>query len=271
VADTPIGRGMLVPLSVGCEPPQHRRLTLAWARLTSGISRWLASSKKLGRTPITPRPKRSRSALTAFAAGIVATLCCQGLNSPQPKANRAVPEVSRIATHSLTDHRVTPTSAVAIVSDDAPLKGGLLAVLAIDRISPLGRDSIGMTREDALTLAEHFLHQASGLQHDRQEAAYWLKHALRWALPDQSLTWALTQLGSVLAMAESGAADYGKARAVWQVAASLGDPVATCFLARTYEFGLGAEKNLNVARRLYGHAMTLGGCPGLEATINHLR
>lgn len=126
-----------------------------------------------------------------------------------------------------------------------------------------------MTQFDSLTLAEHFLHQSGG--HDRQEAAYWLKHALQWALPDQSLTWALTQLGSMLATADVGGTDYSKARAVWQVAASLGDPIATCFLARTYEFGLGAEKNIDVARRLYGHALTLGGCPGLAETISRVR
>ncbi len=150
------------------------------------------------------------------------------------------------------------------------LHSELAEVLAIEPRSPLGRASAGVSRDDALALADTYLRGASDTPPSRLEARYWLKYALAPTLTDPTLPWALSQLGSIYAAPGSGLPDFKAASVLWQAGAALGDPVATCFLARMHELGAGVERDLETARRIYSMALKAGGCPGLIEALGRL-
>jgi hypothetical protein len=136
--------------------------------------------------------------------------------------------------------------------------------------SPLGRPSAGVTTDAALNLADVHLRGLDGMPRSRLEAGYWLRHALSPTFRDSRTPWALTQLGSIYATPDAGLADFKSASLIWQIAGSMGDPVATCYLARMHEFGIGVEKDTEMARRVYGIAQKAGGCPGLAEALARL-
>ena len=218
---------------------------------------------------------RVLSPSVAFAAGILATLTIQHLDLTRFSISglgSRLNAFSFISSPTLTDATAVPRAVVEQPDvTDTKVNSGITRLVTVEPRSPLGRPSAGIVREDALMLADRYLRGDTGLSRHRLEAAYWLKHALSATLKDPSLTWALTQLGSVLAAPEAGLPDYRGASTVWQVSASLGDPIAYCFLARMHEHGLGVEKDPDTARRLYSHALSSGGCPGLMQSLSRLQ
>jgi TPR repeat protein len=136
--------------------------------------------------------------------------------------------------------------------------------------SPFGRSSAGVSTDAALALADAHLRGVDGAPRSRLEAGYWLRHALSPTFRDTRVPWALTQLGSIYATPDAGLADFKSASLIWQIAGSMGDPVATCYLARMHEFGIGMEKDTETARRVYGIAQKAGGCPGLAEALARL-
>ncbi|MCH9806740.1 MAG: sel1 repeat family protein [Alphaproteobacteria bacterium] len=132
--------------------------------------------------------------------------------------------------------------------------------------SPRGLSADGVSGQDALLLANKFLNGVDG-KVDKEESAFWLRKAISKELSNRRTTWALTQLGSIYAGPSKGAPDYQSARVLWEMAAANGDPVAACFVARLYEFGLGVPVDLATARKNYERAQRLGGCAGLNAAL----
>ena len=65
--------------------------------------------------------------------------------------------------------------------------------------------------------------------------------------------------------------DYVRAAGAWEMAATLGDPVAMCFLASLLEHGLGTAPDRPTALTWYLSAKAAGGCPGVDEAIGRLR
>lgn len=159
-----------------------------------------------------------------------------------------------------------------IAPETVPRKEPSLSeIFTVGDTSPRGIDARGFDREDAMLLANQFVH---GIERsaDKEEGAFWLRKALSLKLSNEQMTWALSQLGTIYATATPGAvpgegADYQSARLLWEMAGANGDPVSLCFVGRLYEFGLGVTRNLATARANYERAKTLGGCPQLDAAL----
>lgn len=147
----------------------------------------------------------------------------------------------------------------------------LAEILAVPDISPLGQSANTVTLEQALRRADQGLYGADGSSPDRREAKFWLRKALSIGLGDDRLLWAMTQLGTLYAAPDDGAPDYAAARILWELAAAKGDPVALCFLASTFESGLGIAKDTRRALELYEQARSNGGCKGVTDAIARLR
>ena len=163
------------------------------------------------------------------------------------------------------------SGASSTTATDQRNKLTLASVFQADARSPFGRSSAGVSTDAALVLADAHLRGLDNTQRNRLEAGYWLRHALGPTFRDPRVPWALTQLGSINAAPDAGVPDFKSASLVWQIAGSMGDPVATCYLARMHEFGIGVERDPETARRIYGIAMKAGGCPGLTDAIGRLQ
>ena len=85
------------------------------------------------------------------------------------------------------------------------------------------------------------------------------------------VAWALTQLGTIYAHPESSLHNYGKAYAVWQMAAAQGDPVARCFLGALYEHGLGVRADRATASAHYQAADAQGACRSAKEAASRLK
>lgn len=252
--------------------------SLVWPSAIRWVGRRLQHRQRANRESVGQSSRSAAPAMAAFCCGVVATLGLQHLPVQSIRALSDIggaanaPVMSAISTGSLA-----PIAAPApLVDENVPVNeptvsGAITRVFAHPPRSPRGRESAGITREDALAFADRNLRGANGMRSDRAEAAYWLKHALATTLNDASLVWALTQLGSVLATPGTGEPDYNGAGAIWQIAAALGDPVAYCFLGRTHEFGLGMKVDRRTARSLYSRALSAGGCPGLMQSLSRLQ
>lgn len=158
--------------------------------------------------------------------------------------------------------QMTPDIALAAARSN----GSLRSILATTGISPRGRPSAGVDAATALALADRHLHGAD-LPRDQGEASFWLRHALSLPLDPETMRWSLTQLGTLHAAPDGFEPDYAKARLLWEVASALGDPVAMCFDASLYEYGLGVSKHRQLAHALYQKALNAGGCPGLDEAL----
>lgn len=165
-----------------------------------------------------------------------------------------------------TDAAMTPDIALAA----ARSSGSLRSILATTGTSPRGRASNGIDAATALALADRHLHGVE-LPRDPGEASYWLRHALSMPLDPEAMRWALTQLGTLHAAPDGFEPDYAKARLLWEVAGALGDPVAMCFNASLYEYGLGVAKHRQLANALYERARNAGGCPGIDEAITRTK
>lgn len=152
--------------------------------------------------------------------------------------------------------------------DEADMLTTLSGILAAPEISTRGEDASTVDLAEALKRADKTL--AGTSEGDKAEARYWLRRALSLGLGDQRLVWALTQLGTIYAAPSSGVPDYNSARALWQLAAAQGDPIAMCFLASLHEHGLGLAKNEVRALVLYRNAKAHGGCRNVDQSIARL-
>jgi TPR repeat protein len=153
---------------------------------------------------------------------------------------------------------------------NARAHGTLKGILAVGPTSPRGRTARGVDSAVALELADRHL-AGVALPRDQGEAAFWLRHALSLPLHTDQMLWALTQLGAIHAAPDGFEPDYGKARLLWELASTYGDPVAMCFQATLYEYGLGVRQHKALARAWYERARFNGGCPSLEAGLERTR
>ena len=153
----------------------------------------------------------------------------------------------------------------------ATVEPNVRAILSAGDVSPRGEDATGISQADALERANRYTHGIEGPT-DREEASFWLRRALSLTISDPKTTWALTQLGSLYATSKADKpADFVAARYLWRLASAAGDPVASCFLGRLHEFGLGLPMNKALARKKYEEAQRLGGCNGLRAALDRVR
>jgi TPR repeat protein len=169
-----------------------------------------------------------------------------------------------------------PATAATVSMPDAALSAArnastLRAILATSGISPRGKPAVGVDGQQALALADTYLHGSANAPRDQGEASFWLRHALTQAIDQDGMRWALTQLGSIFAAPEGFEPDFTKARMLWEVAGGLGDPVALCFNASLYEHGLGVPKHKDLARALYERARSAGGCSGNDDAISRTK
>jgi TPR repeat protein len=135
--------------------------------------------------------------------------------------------------------------------------------------SPRGDSAIDVDLPTALRLADYNLHGIDRAV-DRAEAEFWLKKALALTTSHSQIRWAVTQLGTLAAEPVSGAPDYEKARALWEISASNGDPVAMCFLGTLLENGLGTGVDRAQALSYFHRAKDAGGCPTGDEAIARL-
>lgn len=161
-------------------------------------------------------------------------------------------------------------SALRAAKEPTALKGAfdinVSSIFEVGETSPLGASSQGIDGQEALRVANQFLHGVDR-EVDKTEGAFWLRKAIARQLSDRKTTWALTQLGSIYAAPAVGAADYQSARLLWEMAAANGDPVASCFVGQLHEYGLGVAVDLKKAKQSYERAQRLGGCPGLDSAL----
>jgi TPR repeat protein len=173
----------------------------------------------------------------------------------------------------LTTASVAATAATAAVA--APSQARMAAeaavtlkdVFSLDKVSPRGRSAVDVDLTTALRLADEGLHGAAA---DRQESAFWLRKSLSLVLNQDEVKWALTQLGSTYAAPASGPPDYTKARLIFELAASQGDPVANCFLGSLHELGYGVVPSKSTALAYFTAAKAAGGCRGGDEAIGRL-
>ena len=164
----------------------------------------------------------------------------------------------------------SPPANVASAVPTLPAEPDIRTLITAGEKSPRGEDATGIDNGEALERANRFMHGVEGPV-DREEASFWLRHALSRNIADPSMRWAITQLGTIYAAPDAGKQpDYAAARFLWRLASAAGDPVATCFLGRLHEFGLGVAVNKNAARAKYQEAQRLGGCRGLKASLSRL-
>ncbi len=213
--------------------------------------------------PITPpRPpsdqnRSYRRAAYGFAAGIAATLALIAAAASldlMPQAWRRPADTTR------------PDVALA----NARAHGTLRSILAIGGISPRGRAPAGISAAVALQLADRHLHGVD-FPRDQGEASFWLRHALSLPLDVEAMRWSLTQLGAIHAAPDGFEPDYAKARVLWELASTFGDPIAMCFQATLYENGLGVPAHRALARAWYERARFNGGCPDLDAALARIQ
>lgn len=144
----------------------------------------------------------------------------------------------------------------------------LSSILTLPDRSDQGASSQGANLTDALKNADQGLVGAT--PEEKAEAKYWLRKSLALGLGDQRLIWAMTQLGTLYAAPANGAPDYAAASTLWQLAAAQGDPIAMCFLASLYEYGLGQAQDTAQALKLYRTAKAKGGCRNVDQAIARL-
>lgn len=144
----------------------------------------------------------------------------------------------------------------------------LSSILAVPDVSTRGEQATLIDLAGALKKADQSLAGTSSA--DKAEAKYWLRRSLALGLGEQRLVWAMTQLGTLYASPATGAPDYASARALWEVAAAQGDPIAMCFLASLHEHGLGVARDEVRALVLYRNAKTHGGCRNVDQSIARL-
>jgi len=137
---------------------------------------------------------------------------------------------------------------------------------AVSHLSPHGDEVRQVALTDAIGRAYRAIN-GGGAQRDIKEGAFWLRQYLARRLGDKKTLWALTQLGSTYARPADAPPDYVIARHLWEIAAALGDPVASCFLGGLHETGLGVPVNKSEALAWYKRAQRLGGCRKLDEAI----
>lgn len=160
------------------------------------------------------------------------------------------------------------TSAI-VTAGQGPERSPISSLIAAGSVSPNGTDAERSPPQKLLEEADANLHASNG---DKREAAFLLRRYLSGALGDERTLWALTQLGSLHADPPAGeSADYVKARQLWELASSLGDGVAMCFLASLYEHGLGVQADRGLALQWLMRAKAAGGCRDVDAAIDRLQ
>lgn len=165
----------------------------------------------------------------------------------------------------------SPTSSQPIDGGAAPRTGDLLALIEPARTSPQGFDAASAEPQRLLERADALL-ATPPAGPDLEEARYLLRRYLALSLAQPRTLWALTQLGSLYAEPGTGKRpDFVRAAGVWEVAATLGDPVAMCFLASLQEHGLGTTGDRQAALGWLLSAKAAGGCPGIDEAIGRLR
>lgn len=202
---------------------------------------------------LAPPPRRSLSIGVPFFLGVL---------------------IATALTTLVATKQIGPWPALPLFAESAPaapdLSPNLSDLLSIAATSPQGRDALDVDLQTALKLADESLHKGTGMS-DRTEASFWLKKALALSVGTPQLTWTLTQLGTLYAQPASGVADFGKARLLWEMAASGGDAVALCFLGVLHENGLGVPKSRRDALSYFEKAKAHGGCRDVDAAIARVR
>ena len=158
---------------------------------------------------------------------------------------------------------IEPAPAVVIPRPETPL---LFEALTAGTTSPRGLSADNVGSDKALENANGKL-IATGPDRDTEEGAFWLRRYIGATLGDARTVRVLTQLGSTYAEPSSGAPDYTRARLVWEISSSAGDPVAMCFLGLLYENGLGVGVDRKAALGWYERSKGKGGCPSVDQSI----
>lgn len=162
-----------------------------------------------------------------------------------------------------------PAPSGAIGAAAGGTKIGIADVFSAGYQSPRGEVASDVDLPTALKLADYNLH---GIDRpvDRAEAEFWLKKAMSLTASHSQIRWAMTQLGTLQAEPVAGPPDYEKARILWEIAASNGDPIAMCFLGAMLEFGLGQTADKARALEQFKRSKDFGGCPNSDEAIARL-
>jgi hypothetical protein len=150
-------------------------------------------------------------------------------------------------------------------------ESALASLLSVGTTSPGGTRTRDLAPPQLIERADALLHAPDG-KRDRGEAAFMLKRYIAATLSEERTLWAITQLGS--AYAEPGGPrtpDYARAKSLWELSGTLGDPVAMCFLAALHEHGLGTKAAKPIALQWYLRAKEAGGCPGVDDAIARVK
>lgn len=224
-----------------------------------GLSRGTADGAGSGSQSASRRSGLIAAAALAATLGVVGYLYI----------NRTPAEMS-IETGPAPGVVSTPDKTAAEVARREPKPAPLFDAIAAQSMSPRGNRADEVSGTEAITRAYRAVSGAS-TPRDTEEGAFWLRQYLAKKIGDKQTLWALTQLGSTYARPTDGAPNYETARQLWEIAAGLGDPVASCFLGGLYEAGLGVAVNKAQALKWYEVAGKRGGCPNLDAAMARLR
>jgi hypothetical protein len=199
-----------------------------------------------------------RPVAIGFAAGALTMAILAGgflaLTPPWLSRGGAVSSLAQVAEH-------VPVASLETVFKD---------IAAAGTLSPRRKSAVNVDTSTALSLADHSLRgQRSAV--DVEEAEFWLKRALGSSVAGQDAGWALTQLGTLYAQPDSPRHSYGKAHALWQLAAAQGDQVAHCFLGALYEHGLGVQANRLHAREHFVLADASNACRSAKDAVARLK
>lgn len=218
--------------------------------LTPGSPRWAED----------PATKRQTAARTLQAAMLVIAFCA-GVAASAWHPWQTTGSGTTAAPQALGTSRISKSGPTA----------ELLALIEPARTSPGGLDAASIHPSRLLERADALLATPPSGP-DLEEARYLLRRYLTLHMSERRTLWALTQLGSLYAEPGGGKRpDYAQAAGVWEVAASLGDPVAMCFLASLQEHGLAIAPDRQAALGWYLSAKAAGGCAGVDDAIGRLR
>ena len=155
-------------------------------------------------------------------------------------------------------------------SGTAGADGSNYDLFSVGPVSPRGVQARDMNATKALENAQAALLTPGGTR-DAEEASYWLRRFITSGGSDERTRRVLTQLGTTFADGASRQPEFGKARQVWELASSFGDPVAMCFLGTLHENGLGVTPDRKVALQWYERAKLTGGCPAVDEAIARVK
>lgn len=248
----------------------------------NAIAAWVRDNAEAGASYVKrARPPALTSNWMSYGLGLSAAVALGALGlqvagklpsfaHTQVAAPPPVPEANPFASVPPAGTFAAPSPAFSVEPVKAIESGSLFDALNAGATSPRGTGAADVTPVKALENANAML-TAEGSARDSAEGAYWLKRYIGGIIGEERNMRVVTQLGSLYAEPSGQPPDFEKARTLWEIASSAGDPVAMCFLGQLHENGLGVELDKKAALGWYEQSKKAGGCASVDDAIARVR